>query len=366
MKALFLKGQGGWDRLAFGDAGEPWPEDDECLVHVHAVVLDALDLKCVAGASDALGEPSFPAILGFALAGVVVRTGARVTRFRAGDAVMGCLGGARMGALAERCLVLECELAPKPRGLPFEEAAGVPLAALGAWQGVHEVLALTSEDTLLVATGARGGLSTWVIQIAKETGANVVVAGPASRRGLSEILGARAFVQEGEAWPTSVPAPTAAFLAASGDVLSALVRGLPAGARIVNCDGPVPPDARLPGSGPQEEPVGMGQRGSAFRRLRMWSAGRGVRKLARARGVAYDFLSPRADGGQLEAIARGLDAGRFVAKTERVYEFHDAIIALRAFSETPPEGAAVVRMPIAWRHRRESSMKRKFNMGSLT
>jgi NADPH:quinone reductase-like Zn-dependent oxidoreductase len=360
VKALLLKGQGGWDRLAFGEVGEPWPEDDECLVNVHAVGLDAIDLKDIAGASDALREPSFPAVPGFAFAGVVVRTGARVTRFRAGDAVVGCLGGERRGALAERCLALECELAHKPRGLSFEEAAGVPLAALGAWQGVHEVLSLTSEDTLLVATGAQGGLSTWVVQIAKEAGANVVVAGPASRRELTESLGAKAFLQEGEAWPSSVPAPTAAFLAASGDVLAALVKGLPAGARVVNCDGPVPPHARLPGSGSKAEPVGMGQRGSAFRRLRLWSAGLGIRKLVRTRGVAYEFLSPRADGGQLEAITRGLDASRYVAKTERVYEFHDAIAALRAFSESPPEGAAVVRMPIAWRSPRESSMKRMF------
>lgn len=352
MKALLLNGQGGWDRLVLADVGEPLPADDECLVHVHAVGLDALDLKVVSGAPDALRAPAFPAVPGLALAGIVVRTGARVSRFRPGDAVFGALGGARMGALAERCLALECELAPLPRGLAFEEAAGVPLAALLAWQGVHEHLALTQDDTLLVTTGTRGALSGWIVQFAKETGASVVVAGPPARRAHVDALGGVVFVPEGHAWPQATSGPTAVFAATAGDALHELVAGLPTGARVVNCEGPLPPDARLSGSGSLDESVGRGARASAPGRWRAWWAFRPLRRLARARGVAYDFVNPRADGAQLEAVARGLDAGRYVAQTERVYEFHDAIAALRAFSETPPEGAAVVRMPIGWRHRR--------------
>lgn len=362
MKALVLKGQGGWDRLAFAEVAEPWPLEEECVVQVHAVGLSANDVKMVSGAADSLRTPSFPTVPGVSLSGVVVRRGDRVTRFREGDAVVASLGGALPGAFSERCRVLACELAPKPRGLSFEESAGVPAEALLAWQGVHEVLALSAGDTLLVATGVYGALSCWVVQVAKQTGARVVVVGPPARKKGAQELGAHAFfsVEEEETSGLYVEnRPTAAFLALPGESAEAVVARLPPGARVVNCEGPVPPGAALPGSGPKESPVGQGARSGVFLRLRRWRASLSLRRLARERGVAYDFVSFRSDGGQLEALCMGLEQGCYVAQTERVYEFHDAVAALKAYSESPAEGAVVVRMPIAWRQRTWSQLAKK-------
>ena len=69
-------------------------------------------------------------------------------------------------------------LARKPAGLSFEEAAGLPLTGLTAYQ-VLRALEMRSDDTLLVHAAA-GGVGSMAVQLALHNGARVI--GTASER----------------------------------------------------------------------------------------------------------------------------------------------------------------------------------------
>jgi NADPH:quinone reductase-like Zn-dependent oxidoreductase len=58
-----------------------------------------------------------------------------VTRFHAGDRVMGLAGG--LGAYADFAVVDETQLVPTPAALSDVEAAALPVAVLTAAQALH-------------------------------------------------------------------------------------------------------------------------------------------------------------------------------------------------------------------------------------
>ena len=72
-------------------------------------------------------------IRGIDLAGRVVAVGKNVTRFKPGDEVF----GGSNGSLAEYAPSTEKQLAPKPPGLPFEQAATLNVAGLTALEGLR-------------------------------------------------------------------------------------------------------------------------------------------------------------------------------------------------------------------------------------
>jgi NADPH:quinone reductase-like Zn-dependent oxidoreductase len=95
MKAYFINRYGKSDVLTSGDLPEPALRDDDVLVQIHAAGVNPLDNKIRDGEFKLLLPYKMPLILGNDLAGVVVRVGARVRRFKTGDEV-----GKRPGAAA--------------------------------------------------------------------------------------------------------------------------------------------------------------------------------------------------------------------------------------------------------------------------
>ena len=95
-----------------------------------------------------------PLIPGYDVAGVVEATGAKVTKFKKGDAVYGyALFG---GGWAEYVCVNEREVAIKPKSLSFTEAAAVPMGALTAWQALVDVAKLQPGQKILIHGGSGG------------------------------------------------------------------------------------------------------------------------------------------------------------------------------------------------------------------
>jgi NADPH:quinone reductase len=110
-------------------------------------------------------EPPF--VPGWDLSGEVLGTGERVV----GMVPFVAIGG-RVGACAELAAVDPAWLAPLPDGVPFEEAATLPLNALTAHQAL-DLLGLASGDALLV-TGASGGVGGFAVQLAVADGLRVI------------------------------------------------------------------------------------------------------------------------------------------------------------------------------------------------
>jgi len=124
---------------------------------------------------------------GYDIAGVVEKTGGKITRFKVGDPVYAyVLWG---GGWAEYAVATEGEAAIKPPSLNFLTAAAVPLTALTAWQSLIDVAKLSAGQTVLIHGGS-GGVGTMAIQIAKARGARVIATASTRNQDLLKQLGA--------------------------------------------------------------------------------------------------------------------------------------------------------------------------------
>lgn len=99
---------------------------------------------------------------GYDVAGVVVKVGAAVKKFKEGDEVYGIVEAKEVGSLAEYTTAQEKDLVHKPPNLSFAEAASLPLAIETAY-GALEKVGLSAGQSILVLGG--GGVGTLAIQV---------------------------------------------------------------------------------------------------------------------------------------------------------------------------------------------------------
>src|SRR5687767_2879590 len=134
VKAFILDRYGKTGGARIGDIPEPELRDDDVFVQVHAAGVNVLDSKIRNGEFKLLLPYRLPLVLGNDVAGVVIRVGSRVRRFKPGDEVYARPDTFRMGGFAERIAMSEGAVAIKPTTLGMTEAASIPLVALTAWQ----------------------------------------------------------------------------------------------------------------------------------------------------------------------------------------------------------------------------------------
>ncbi|KQW83100.1 zinc-binding alcohol dehydrogenase family protein [Brevundimonas sp. Root1279] len=156
------------------EAPEPELRPHDLLVDVRAVSLNPVDAKVRRRLTPADGRP---AILGYDAAGVVRAVGEAVSLFKTGDEVFYAGQIDRPGSNAERHVVDERIVGPKPRSLTFVEAAALPLTVITAWELLFDRMKAgpAEAETLLVVGGA-GGVGSALIQIARAKTALRVVA----------------------------------------------------------------------------------------------------------------------------------------------------------------------------------------------
>ncbi|HXV59235.1 MAG TPA: zinc-binding dehydrogenase, partial [Vicinamibacteria bacterium] len=130
-----------------------------------------------------------PFISGGDIAGTVEALGAHVRDLAYGDRVLvnpssaeGMLGESLPGGMAELVRTPASHAIPLPDGVPFEEAACLPVAYGTARRMLHERAKLRRGETVLVL-GASGGVGTAAIQIAKNIGARVVAVTSSASKG---------------------------------------------------------------------------------------------------------------------------------------------------------------------------------------
>jgi NADPH:quinone reductase-like Zn-dependent oxidoreductase len=138
MKAFILDRYGSADHVRAGDMADPEPREDDVLVQIHAAGVNLLDSKIRNGEFKLILRYRLPLILGHDVAGVFVRVGSRVRRFKPGDEVYARPADGRIGAFAEFSAIREDDVAIKPKALTMEEAASIPLVGLTAWQALIE------------------------------------------------------------------------------------------------------------------------------------------------------------------------------------------------------------------------------------
>jgi NADPH:quinone reductase-like Zn-dependent oxidoreductase len=190
MKAWLRRRYGSPDVMEFEDVDMPVLTDDRVMVRVKAASVNPLDKYSMRGplvvriSGEGVLRPKLLA-QGADLAGEVVSVGKNVTLFKPGDEVF----GTGPGAFAEYVCAREDKLALKPANLSFEEAAGVPIAAVTALQGLRDKGEVRPGQKVLII-GASGGVGTFAVQIAKALGAEVTGVCSTGKVELARSLGA--------------------------------------------------------------------------------------------------------------------------------------------------------------------------------
>lgn len=191
MKAIVYTKYGPPDVLQLKEVERPVPGDDEVLVRVHAVSINAMDWHIMRGkplpARLAMGfrKPKNP-ILGSDVAGRVEAVGKNVTQFQPGDEVFGGVGN---GGFAEYVCVREKALLLKPANISFEASAAVPVAAVTALQALRDQGQIRPGQKVLI-NGASGGVGTFAVQLARSFGAEVTAVCSTRNLDMARALGA--------------------------------------------------------------------------------------------------------------------------------------------------------------------------------
>jgi NADPH:quinone reductase-like Zn-dependent oxidoreductase len=176
MKAIVYEHYGPPDAMELCDFPEPEVRDRDVLVRVRAASIGAGDWHLLSATWFAvrlyqgLLRPKRP-VLGHDLAGTVEAVGAKVTRFRPGDEVLGSTLDA--GCFAELCRVREDRLVERPEGVTPEQAAALPSSGCTALEALRDHGRLPPGGRVLV-NGASGGVGTFAVQLARHLGAGTV------------------------------------------------------------------------------------------------------------------------------------------------------------------------------------------------
>lgn len=332
MQALILKAYGKTGALVLAEVARPVVAPGEILVQVHAAGLNPVDNAIVRGEFKPLLKFELPAVMGSDLAGVVVATGAGVTRFKVGDAVFASVFDTGRGSLAEFVAVPEHAAAHKPANLDFMQAAAIPMVGLTAWQSFHEHASVKPGQKVFIPAGS-GGIGSFAIQLAKQMGARVATTTSTGNVALVRSLGADEVIDYKQQDFTQVLGDYDVVLGTvKGDGLAQALGIVRPGSKVVSLIGPPTADFAR-------------QRGmNVVFRVVMGLLSRKIRSMARQCGAAYSFMFVRTDGAQLAAIGKLLETGAIRPVIDQVYPFAQAKEALAYLDQGRARGKVVVRM----------------------
>jgi NADPH:quinone reductase-like Zn-dependent oxidoreductase len=188
MKAVVIHAYGGSEVLKLEEVSRPQPKEDEILIRVVAASINPVDVAIREGyLAELVGK--FPLIPGMDAAGVVEKTGSKVTKFKKGDQVFAFFTLAAEGGYAEFVVAKEDEAAAKPRMVSYAQAAAAGAAGSTAWEALVDTARLSAGQTVLIHGGS-GGVGHFAIQIAKARGAKVLATASSANQDFIKELGA--------------------------------------------------------------------------------------------------------------------------------------------------------------------------------
>lgn len=182
-----MHGFGGPEVLAVEEIPRPSPAAGEVLIRVRAASVNPVDFKIRSGEIRPAGF-HLPATPGRDVSGVVEAIGPGVSGLAVGDPVYALLDRDH-GGYAEFAVARSDAVAAKPKTIDHIRAAGVPLAATTAWQGLFDHGRLQAGERVLIH-GAAGGVGHFAVQFAKDRGAYVIATAHIEDHELLRTLGA--------------------------------------------------------------------------------------------------------------------------------------------------------------------------------
>ena len=330
MKAFVLDRYEKKSVLRLGDHPDPVVRDGDVLIEVRAAGLNLLDSKIRDGEFKPILPYRPPLVLGHDVAGTIVRIGPKVRRFKVGDEVYARPQDGRIGTFAELIAVDEADVAHKPANLTMEEAAGIPLVGLTAWQALVELAGLTRGQKVLIHAGS-GGVGTFAIQLAKHLGATVATTASGANIDLVRRLGADVVIDyKTQDFAKVLSGYDVVLNSLDAETLERSVKVLKPGGKLISISGPpTPAFAKAQGLSWVLRQV-----------LRLLS--RSIRHKARARRIDYSFLFMRADGEQLARITALIEAGVIRPVVDRTYPFSELNDAFAYIETGRAKGKVVI------------------------
>lgn len=194
MRSAEMKGYGSSEVVEINQnaAAPNDPSDGKVLVKVKAAGVNPIDWKIREGYMQQMIPLQFPSTLGMDFSGTIEKVGAGVSGFNVGDEVYGQASVTRggSGAFAEIALANADSIAHKPKSLNHQEAAGLPLVGVSAWQALVETIGLTDGQKKILIHGGAGGIGSIAIQLAKRLGAYVATTASTNDKQFVKELGA--------------------------------------------------------------------------------------------------------------------------------------------------------------------------------
>jgi NADPH:quinone reductase len=175
MRAWLMDSYTGVESLRLGEVPDPKPGPGQALLRIHFAALNPADAFLARAMYPA--KPPLPHILGRDGVGEVIATGDGVESVRVGETVgiLRCQAGVdTWGTLSEQAVVPAASLAPVPPAWSLEEMAAAPLVSLTAWQALTQWDGPPATGSVLLITGASGGVGVSSVLLGKSLGLTVV------------------------------------------------------------------------------------------------------------------------------------------------------------------------------------------------
>jgi NADPH2:quinone reductase len=166
MKAIQVSQTGGPEVLALVELPVPEPQPNDAVVQIEAAGVNFIDVYFREGRYPA----PLPFINGQEGAGLVVATGAGVSKVKVGDRVAYT---GTLGSYAEYAAVPADRLLTIPDQLDFNQAAAAMLQGMTAHYLCHSTYPIKSGETALIHAAA-GGVGLLLVQMCKLLGARVI------------------------------------------------------------------------------------------------------------------------------------------------------------------------------------------------
>jgi len=332
MKAFIINRYGKKEKLQSAEIAEPVLRANDVLVQVHAAGVNLLDSKIRNGEFKLILPYKPPFTLGHDLAGIVVKVGLGVTKFKTGDKVYARPADHRIGTFAELVAINENDVALKPKNLSMEEAASIPLVGLTVWQALVEKANLKKGQKVFIQAGS-GGVGTFAIQLAKYLGATVATTTSTANINLVKSLGADIVIDyKKDDFETILKDYDVVLNSQDAKTLEKSLRILKSGGKLISISGP--PDPAF------AEEI----RAPWFVKFIMRLLSAGVRKKAKRINVNFSFLFMRAEGTQLSQITSLIDAGIIKPVMDKVFPFEQTNEAMAYVETGRAKGKVVIKI----------------------
>ncbi len=191
MKAANYDEFGGVEEVKVSEVDLPELKEGEVLVKIKAAGVNPVDAVVMKGQYKDMMPHHLPIIPGWDMAGVVEKRGHAARRFEKGDEVYAYARRpeVKWGTFAEYIIIPESYLSLRPKNVSWEEAGGLPLAGLTAYQSLYSAGDLKENETVLIL-GASGGVGSFAIQLSKIRGAKVFAVASKKNHSYMKSLGA--------------------------------------------------------------------------------------------------------------------------------------------------------------------------------